>query len=154
MAKRFDVAVWKYWPSYTFPLEADGVEASSAFAAVEQVMRAHRMTWAEHVAAVASDGSIHYRGYRVLLAQEVVSQVGLWDRAGAGRQGASVTQGELLFAWGQAHGFPELYWPLPECAELSGVMPAGEQAWAQARDQGVPQYIRAAYWTAMRTTRV
>lgn len=152
MSRCFDVAVWRYWPSYAFPLAVEGVEASSAFVAVEQVMRAHRMTWAEHVAAIASDGSIHYRGYRVLLAQEVVSQSGLWD--GAGRQGVLVTLGELLFAWGQAHGFPELYWPLPECAEMSGVMPAGEQAWAQARDQGVSQYVRAAYWTAMRTTRV
>lgn len=157
----FDVAVWKHWPCYGFPLVADGVQAQSAFAAVEQVMRAHGLRWADQVAARAADGSIKYWGYRVLLVQarrEAREQADLWSSVDQGMEPGAcpgpVTLHELLFAWGQAHGFPEVYWPLPECPDVRGVIPAGEQAWRETREKGLPEYVRAAYWAAMRVTRV
>lgn len=162
----FNVAVWKYWPSSAWPVIEDGVLASSAFEAVEVVMRAYGMRWAGHVAALAVDGSIQYRAYGVLLVKdgqeqrmrENVEQMDLWETAGldVGEVGQTgpLTLNDLLFAWGQAHGFPELHWPVPNSHGLYGITLAGEQSWAESREKGLPEYVRAAYWAAMRKTRV
>lgn len=160
----FEVAVWKYWPSYALPVIEEGVLASSAFEAVELVMRAYGMRWVGHAAALAADGSIQYRAYGVLLAgvrereekcASEIRQVDLWASAGdSDGQTEPLTLNALLFGWGQAHGFPELLWPLPESPELEGIIPAGERWWVECCKKGLPQYVRAAYWAAMRKVRV
>lgn len=69
----FDVAVWLSWScdggSASLPEIALG-DAPNAFAAVAGVMRLHGVRAAGHVAARALDGSIVYRAYGLVLAQD------------------------------------------------------------------------------------
>lgn len=71
--RRFDVAIWRAWPSFGFPV-VDVVEAPDAIAAIVQVMRARRWTWAARVAAHDLDGSLRHRAYGVRLAPVVVKK--------------------------------------------------------------------------------
>ena len=64
--RRYDVAVWRWWPSL-FPEWCEIVVASSAFAAVEAVMRRHGCMTVQHVAARTQDGLVVYRGFGVKL---------------------------------------------------------------------------------------
>ena len=64
--RRYDVALWRWWP-LLFPEWCELVEASSAFAAVEAVMRRHGCMTVQHAAACAQDGLVVYRGFGVRL---------------------------------------------------------------------------------------
>jgi hypothetical protein len=65
--QRYDVAVWRWWPSL-FPEWCELVEAASAFAAVEALMRRHGCLTAQH-AACARDGLLVYRCFGVQLSR-------------------------------------------------------------------------------------
>ncbi len=62
----FDVALWSSWPS-TFPHYVSYVEASSAFDAVERLMRHHGFWKIAYASVRACDGSIVYRCHKVYL---------------------------------------------------------------------------------------
>jgi hypothetical protein len=62
----YDVALWRWWPSL-FPEWCEVVEAASAFAAVEAVMRLHGCMTVKHAAAQTMDGLLVYRGFGVKL---------------------------------------------------------------------------------------
>ncbi len=64
MLRWFDVALWRGWPSL-MPEHIAFVEAPTAFAAVECLMRLHRLAFVAHATARALDGSIIYRGFGV-----------------------------------------------------------------------------------------
>ncbi len=64
--KRFDVALWRRWPSL-FPHEVAYVEAPSAFAAVECLMRQTGLRYVAYTSTWAYDGSLVYRAYGVAL---------------------------------------------------------------------------------------
>jgi hypothetical protein len=64
--RRYDVALWRWWPSLV-PDWCELVEAASAFAAVEVVMRWHGCLTVQHAAACARDGTLLYRGFEVRL---------------------------------------------------------------------------------------
>ena len=64
--KRFDVALWRSWPSL-FPHEVTYAEAPSAFAAIESLMRQSGLRYVAYASARACDGSLVYRGYGVTL---------------------------------------------------------------------------------------
>ena len=64
--KRFDVALWRSWPSL-LPHEVAYVEAPSAFAAVEYLMRQAGLHYVAYASAWACDGSLVYRAYSVAL---------------------------------------------------------------------------------------
>jgi hypothetical protein len=64
--RRYDVAVWRVWPSL-FPDWCEVVEAASPFAAVEVVMRRHGCMTVQHAAAYATDGLVVYRGFGMRL---------------------------------------------------------------------------------------
>ncbi len=59
--RRYDVALWRVWPSL-FPEWCEVVVAPSAFAAVEAVMRLHGCMTVQHAAASTMDGLLVYRG--------------------------------------------------------------------------------------------
>lgn len=69
---KFKVAVWRIWsctqPVSFLPDYFGSVEAPSAFLAVAGLMRFHRLSYVPHAAAIACDGSIAYRAYRLRLA--------------------------------------------------------------------------------------
>jgi hypothetical protein len=52
----YDVALWRYWPSL-FPGYVGYVQASSAFAAVEAMMRLHNLWRVGYAAACSLDRS-------------------------------------------------------------------------------------------------
>src|SRR6266567_2110075 len=64
--RRYDVALWRWWPSL-FPEWCDVVEAASPFAAVEAVMRLYGCMSVQHAAAYAKDGLVVYRCFGVKL---------------------------------------------------------------------------------------
>ncbi len=64
--RRYDVALWRWWPSL-FPDWCEVVEAPSPFAAVEAVMQRHGCMTVQHTAACAQDGLVVYRGFGVRL---------------------------------------------------------------------------------------
>jgi hypothetical protein len=64
--RHYDVAVWRWWPSL-FPEWCEVIEAPSAFAAVEAVMRRHGCMTVQHAAACAKDGLVVYRCFGVHL---------------------------------------------------------------------------------------
>ncbi len=69
---KFYVAVWRVW-SFTQPISFlpdyfGQVEAPSPFLAVVGMMRLHRLNSVPHAAAIAQNGSIAYRAYRLRLA--------------------------------------------------------------------------------------
>jgi hypothetical protein len=57
--RRYDVALWRWWPSL-FPEWCEVVVAPSAFAAVEAVMRRHGCMTVKHAAARTMDGPVVY----------------------------------------------------------------------------------------------
>jgi hypothetical protein len=63
----FDVALWVRWPGALFPAYIGEVQASSAYEAIEQVMRTYRLRSVPYAAAIAEDGSLIYRVHRVRL---------------------------------------------------------------------------------------
>lgn len=71
--RRFDVAVWRAWPSYKLPVVAI-VEATDASAAIVQVMQARGWTWAGHVAANDLEGPLRHRAHEVRLVPATVKQ--------------------------------------------------------------------------------
>jgi hypothetical protein len=92
--RRYDVAVWRWWPSL-FPEWCEAVEAPSAFAAVEAVMRRHGCMMVQHAAARTQDGLLVYRGFGVQLKPGVAG----WRRVrrssilGSLRQGVPCLRG-------------------------------------------------------------
>src|SRR6266699_5068439 len=68
--QRYDVALWRWWPSL-FPAWCEVVEAASAFAAVEVVMRRHGCMTVKHAAARTMDGLVVYRCFGVQLSPGV-----------------------------------------------------------------------------------
>ena len=74
--RRYDVALWRWWPSL-FPGWCEVVEAASAFAAVEAVMRRHGCMTVQHAAARSMDGLLVYRGFGVRIERR-------WRQAAAG----------------------------------------------------------------------
>ena len=79
MLQRFEVALWRYWPSL-MPEYIGYVDASHAFAAVECLMRVYRLAYAAHGTARALDGSIIYRGFRMdVLVSTGVRQGQAWE---------------------------------------------------------------------------
>lgn len=93
---RFHVAVWRVWSfsqSASFLPDYFGeVEAPSAFLAIAGLMRLHQLNAAPHAAAIAHDGSIAYRAYRIRLAPPVQEQE---ERHEAGQQQRGVRQASL-----------------------------------------------------------
>jgi hypothetical protein len=93
---KFDVAVWRVW-SFSLPVSSlpdyfGRVEAPSAFLAIAGVMRFHRLRSVPHAAAIARDGSIAYRAYRLRLAP-VSEHVG--ESRGASDEPRSIKQAPL-----------------------------------------------------------
>lgn len=74
-ARRFDVAIWRAWPSSDLPVVALA-EAPDAAAAVVQVMRARGWTWAGYVAARDLGGPLLHRAYGVRLVPFVRAKMG------------------------------------------------------------------------------
>ncbi len=64
--RRYDVALWRVWPSL-FPDWCEVVEAASAFAAVEAVMHLHGCMTVKHAAARTMDGLVVYCCFGVQL---------------------------------------------------------------------------------------
>jgi hypothetical protein len=64
--RRYDVALWRWWPSL-FPEWCEVVVAPSAFAAVEAVMRRHGCMTVQHAAVCTMDSLLVYRGFGVKL---------------------------------------------------------------------------------------
>jgi hypothetical protein len=64
--RRYDVALWRWWPSL-FPEWCEVVVAPGAFAAVEAVMRRHGCMTVQHAAARTQDGLLVYRCFGVTL---------------------------------------------------------------------------------------
>ncbi len=63
----FGVALWYRWPppsSVCFPELFGMVDARSAFAAIEKLMRSYGLVYVAYAAADAVDGSLHYRCYK------------------------------------------------------------------------------------------
>ena len=60
----YDVALWPWWPA-PFPQYASLVEASHAFAAIEQVMCLCGLRRVAYASARALDGSLVYRACQV-----------------------------------------------------------------------------------------
>ncbi len=64
----FDVALWSSWPS-TFPNYVSYVAASSAFDAVERLMRHHGFWKIAYASVRGCDNSVVYRCYGVCLSR-------------------------------------------------------------------------------------
>ena len=52
----YDVALWRYWPTSSFPLVQDRVRAQSSLLAVLTVMHAYKLTYVAYGAVKSSDG--------------------------------------------------------------------------------------------------
>jgi hypothetical protein len=67
----YDGALWRSWPPTGLPVVADGVEETSGFRAIEQVMRLHHMRVAAHACACPSGGSSiqMYRAFGIELSK-------------------------------------------------------------------------------------
>ena len=93
---RFHVAVWRSWSfsqSVSFLPDYFGeVEAPSAFLAIAGMMQLHGLRSAPHAAALACDGSLAYRAYRIRLAPPVQEQE---ERHEAGQKQRDVRQASL-----------------------------------------------------------
>jgi hypothetical protein len=61
----FDVALWRDWSRDLFPMFEGYMQASSAFAAIEGMMRFYRLWSVSSASARALDGSLVYRAHRV-----------------------------------------------------------------------------------------
>jgi hypothetical protein len=61
----FDVALWRGASHDLFPLFEGYMQASSAFAAIEGMMRFYRLWSVSYASARALDGSLVYRAHRV-----------------------------------------------------------------------------------------
>ena len=86
--RRYDVAVWRWWPSL-FPEWCELIEAPGAFAAVETVMRQHNCMTVRHAAASARDGILVYRCFGVRLTPGVAG----WRRMRRSSIPGSLRQG-------------------------------------------------------------
>ncbi len=64
LSMRFDVALWRSWPSL-FPDRIGELEADDAFSAVVQLMHVYGLTEVACASARAKDHSLVYRGFRV-----------------------------------------------------------------------------------------
>ena len=86
--QRYDVALWRWWPSL-FPEWCEVVMAPSAFAAVEAVMRRHSCLTVQHAAACSVDGLVVYRCFGVQLTPGVAG----WRRVRRSSIPGSLRQG-------------------------------------------------------------
>ncbi len=74
LLKSFAVAVWRRFDGRDLPVITEGVEAASAFEALEMVLWEQGWQAAAHAHVVACDGSIQYRADGVRLAPQAVRQ--------------------------------------------------------------------------------
>src|SRR2546429_9920092 len=72
--KCFDVALWSIFPSGC-PRYVAHVQARSAFEAIETLMQRYRRSFVMHASVCACDGSLVYRGHKVVIDLDEEMQV-------------------------------------------------------------------------------